>query len=131
MKNDNKENEQIVSNSIQINNQENIENKEDNQDSTEKQNKIIKVSKVQSIIFHIVAIICIILFAMAFSPKTLQNDTFYTITIGEYIYNNGISNLTEDVYSIHDLKYTYPHYTQFPHSSYPQKSAFGLKGFLL
>lgn len=68
------------------------------------------LTKKNGIIFHIIAIICIALFAAAFSPKCLQNDTYYTITIGEYIYNNGISNLTEDIYSIHDIPYTYPHW---------------------
>ena len=64
----------------------------------------------QKIIFTIVAVACIILFAFAISPKTLQNDTYYTIKIGEYIYENGISNLTEDVFSWHELPYTYPHW---------------------
>ncbi len=40
--------------------------------------------------FHILAIICIIIFGVALSPKELQNDTFYTISIGEYIMDNGI-----------------------------------------
>ena len=40
----------------------------------------------------------------------MQNDTFYTIKIGEYIAQNGISNLTEDNYSWHELPYTYPHW---------------------
>lgn len=66
--------------------------------------------KEQKIIFTIVAIACIVLFAFAISPKTLQNDTYYTIKIGEYIYENGISNLTEDVFSWHELPYTYPHW---------------------
>jgi hypothetical protein len=66
--------------------------------------------KEQKIIFTIVAVACIILFAFAISPKTLQNDTYYTIKIGEYIYQNGISDLTEDVFSWHELPYTYPHW---------------------
>lgn len=66
--------------------------------------------KEQKIIFAIVAVVCIVLFAFAISPKTLQNDTYYTIKIGEYIYQNGISNLTEDVFSWHELPYTYPHW---------------------
>lgn len=41
--------------------------------------------------FNIIAIISIIIFAFAISPKTLQNDTFYTIEIGEYILENGIT----------------------------------------
>lgn len=79
-------------------------------EEAEKENKKVKLTKKHGIIFHIVAIICIALFAIAISPKSLQNDTFYTITIGEYIRENGISNLTEDMYSIHDLPYTYPHW---------------------
>ena len=68
--------------------------------------------KEQNIIFGIVAIVCIILFAFAISPKSLQNDTFYTIAIGKHIYNNGISNLnnTKDIFSWHDITYTYPHW---------------------
>ena len=68
--------------------------------------------KEQNIIFGIVAVVCIILFAFALSPKSLQNDTFYTIAIGKHIYNNGISNLnnTKDIFSWHDITYTYPHW---------------------
>ena len=69
-----------------------------------------KDNKVISIIFHIVAVVCIIIFCSAISPKTLQNDTFYTIPIGEYIYNNGVSDLTTDNFSWHELPYTYPHW---------------------
>ena len=36
------------------------------------------------------AIICICLFVIAIVPKELQNDTFYTIKLGELILNNGI-----------------------------------------
>ncbi len=67
-------------------------------------------TKIRKIRIHVVAIISIILFAIAISPKTLQNDTFYTIKIGEYIQNNGISNLTEDPFSWHELPYTFPHW---------------------
>lgn len=79
-------------------------------EAVENENKKVKLTKKHGFIFHIIAIICIVFFSMAISPKSLQNDTYYTITIGEYIYNNGISNLTEDMYSIHDLAYTYPHW---------------------
>ncbi len=66
--------------------------------------------KTRNIIFNIVVILSMILFAIAISPKSLQNDTFYTIKIGEYIYQNGISDLTQDLYSWHELPYTYPHW---------------------
>ena len=69
-----------------------------------------KEKKIKAVIFHIVAVICISVFCFAIAPKTLQNDTFYTLKIGEYIYNNGISDLTQDLYSWHELPYTYPHW---------------------
>lgn len=72
--------------------------------------KTENLTKLQNIFFHILAVVCISLIACAISPKTLQNDTFYTITIGEYIYNNGVSDLTQDLYSWHELPYTYPHW---------------------
>lgn len=83
---------------------ENVENTEKN----EKNEK--KVRNYKGIIFNIIAVICIALFCAALSPKTLQNDTFYTIKIGEYIFNNGIGDLTQDLYSWHELPYTYPHW---------------------
>ena len=59
--------------------------------------------------FNILAILCIIIFAFAVSPIALQNDTFYTIKIGEHILNNGIT--PEEPFAWHDgLKYTYPHW---------------------
>ena len=59
--------------------------------------------------FNILAIICIIIFCFALTPKVLQNDTFYTIRIGESIVNNGID--MQDHFSWHkDLPYTYPHW---------------------
>ncbi len=58
--------------------------------------------------FNVLAIICIIAFAFAMSPKTLQNDTFYTISTGEHILENGIDG--EDPFAWTDLKYTYPHW---------------------
>jgi len=59
--------------------------------------------------FSILAIVCIILFSFAITPVSLQNDTFYTIKIGEHILNNGID--MKDPFSWHeDLPYTYPHW---------------------
>ena len=79
-------------------------------DTNKENNKIIKISKKNNIIFNIIAVICIVMYCIALAPKVLQNDTFYTLKIGEYIYNNGVSNLTEDLYSWHELPYTYPHW---------------------
>lgn len=58
--------------------------------------------------FNIVAIVCIIVFCGVIAPITLQNDTFYTIRIGEHILENGID--MHDPFSIHDIPYTYPHW---------------------
>ncbi|MCI9366377.1 MAG: hypothetical protein HFJ54_07700 [Clostridia bacterium] len=57
---------------------------------------------------NVLAIICIMIFSFAIAPKTLQNDTFYTIKIGEHIMENGLDRV--DPFSWHDLAYTYPHW---------------------
>lgn len=69
-----------------------------------------KLEKSKNVIFSIVVVLSIVLFAIAIAPKTLQNDTFYTIKIGQYIAENGIWNLTTDTFSWHELPYTYPHW---------------------
>ena len=61
------------------------------------------------IVFGIIAIILIAIFCFAMTPVTLQNDTFYTIKIGEQITQTGID--MQDHFSWHeDLAYTYPHW---------------------
>ncbi len=60
--------------------------------------------------FHIIICIFIIILCIGFTPKKLQNDTFYTIKVGEYISNNGIFNLREDPFSWQNLPYTFPHW---------------------
>ena len=60
--------------------------------------------------FEILAIISIIIFCFAIAPVALQNDTFYTIKIGEYIVENGIS-VGQDPFSWHEnLEYAFPHW---------------------
>ena len=66
------------------------------------------MNKKTMIKFNVIAIICIVIFCMALTPITFQNDTFYTIKIGEHIINNGID--MHDPFSIHDIPYTYPHW---------------------
>lgn len=58
--------------------------------------------------FNIIVIISILILAVAVAQKTLQNDTFYTIKIGEYILKNGIT--MQDPFSWHTLSYTFPHW---------------------
>lgn len=61
-------------------------------------------------IFEIIIIILISIFCISVSPKTLQNDTFYTIKIGEHIIENGGIDMM-DPFSWHEgLEYTYPHW---------------------
>lgn len=60
--------------------------------------------------FHVIITICIILYCIGIAPKGLQNDTFYTIKVGEYISQNGIGNLREDPFSWNELPYTFPHW---------------------
>lgn len=77
-----------------------------------KESKLGKIMKKEiniNINFTIIAIILIAIFCISLTPVTLQNDTFYTIKIGEYIKNNGIDML--DHFSWHEnLSYTYPHW---------------------
>ena len=69
--------------------------------------KSIKISK--SVKFTILAIILIAIFCVAITPITFQNDTYYTIKVGEHIAQYGIDG--KDPFSWHeDLAYTYPHW---------------------
>lgn len=61
----------------------------------------MKNNKKELILF----IVLIILFCMSIAPKTFQNDTFFTIAIGENILKNGIDN--KEVLVWHDnLEFT-------------------------
>lgn len=60
--------------------------------------------------FHIIMAILIIVYCIGIAPKGLQNDTFYTIKVGEYISQNGIGDLREDPFSWNELPYTFPHW---------------------
>lgn len=60
--------------------------------------------------FHVIIVFLLILFCAGIAPKALQNDTFYTIKVGEYISQNGIGNLKEDPFSWIELPYTFPHW---------------------
>lgn len=72
----------------------------------EKEKKTIDKNSIR---FTIMAVILIAIFCFSISPVTLQNDTFYTIKIGEHILQNGID--MKDPFSWHEnLQYTYPHW---------------------
>lgn len=71
------------------------------------------MEKRNNIVFMIMACVLIVIFTISLCPVTLQNDTYYTIKIGEYITQNGISVLTDgmDPFSWHsNLPYTFPHW---------------------
>lgn len=73
-----------------------------------KKNKEKEQIDKNSIRFNVMAVLLIVIFCFSITPITLQNDTFYTIKIGEHILENGID--MQDPFSFHDLKYTYPHW---------------------
>ena len=60
--------------------------------------------------FNVLAIFCILIFSFALTPVTFQNDTYYTIKIGEHIVQTGQIDM-QDPFSWHeDLSYTYNHW---------------------
>ena len=67
-------------------------------------------SKIKRYKFHVIIAVLLIIYCISIAPKGLQNDTFYTIKVGEYIAQNGIGNLKDDPFSWHELPYTFPHW---------------------
>ena len=96
----------------------------------EKKEKVNKKFKLNSNIkFTLLAIVLIAIFCFAITPVTLQNDTFYTIKIGEHILENGID--MKDPFSLHqDLAYTYPHWA-YDVITYLIYSLFGMTGIYI
>ena len=79
--------------------------------------------------FTIMAVVLIAIFCVALTPVTLQNDTFYTIKIGEHIMQNGID--MQDPFSWHqDLAYTYPHWL-YDIITYLIYNTFGMTGIYI
>ena len=89
-----------------------------------------KKTKISSNVkFTILAVILIAIFCIAITSVSLQNDTFYTIRIGEHITQNGID--MQDPFSWHeDLAYTYPHWL-YDLLTYFIYDAFGLQGIYI
>ena len=109
---DNKKN---VKESVSCDNNEKVKKidakseKEDNKKDKETitNEKSIKTNKIK---FNILAIFAIIIFSIALTPVTFQNDTYYTIAIGKDIVETGTIDM-KDHFSWHeDLEYTYPHW---------------------
>ena len=104
------------------------ENKKEKKDKKIKSdNKENKISP--SVKFTILALILIAIFCVALTPVTLQNDTYYTIAIGEHIVNHGVD--MQDPFSWHeDLSYTYPHWL-YDLITYLVYSVFGMTGIYI
>lgn len=100
-------------------NQENEIKKDNN-----KKKKISNKAK-----FTILAVVLISVFCISLTPVTLQNDTFYTIKIGEHISKYGVD--MQDPFSWHEnLSYTYPHWA-YDLITYYIYSAFGMTGIYI
>ena len=68
------------------------------------------MNKKSNIIFKIIVVVSILVFGITLAQKTLQNDTFYTIKIGEHIVETKSIDM-KDPFSWHEnLTYTYPHW---------------------
>ena len=77
--------------------------------------------------FNILAVISICIFTIGLVAKTLQNDTYYTITLGKYVLEHGIDMMEH--FSWHEgLIYTYPHwlYDIFMYLIYDNFGAMGI-----
>lgn len=102
-----------------------MEKKNIKKEKTEKEKRKLSTSAK----FTILAIILIAIFSIALTPVTLQNDTYYTIKIGEHISKYGID--MQDPFSWHqDLSYTYPHWG-YDLITYYIYSAFGMMGIYI
>ena len=77
-------------------------------EGTDKKQLSEKNKKILNIAFNILAVFCIAVFCIALTPKAFQNDTFYTIKVGQGIRQWGIDG--QDHYSFIDLPYSYPHW---------------------
>lgn len=89
----------------------------------------VKKNITSSVKFTILAIVLISIFCIALTPVTLQNDTFYTIKVGEHIAQYGID--MRDPFSWHEgLGYTYPHWG-YDLITYYIYTAFGMTGIYI
>lgn len=77
-----------------------------------KKEKVKRSARVNNIIFDIIMLASIIMISCAISPKTLQNDTFYNIKCGEYLWKHGVFNVIgkADPFTWHNVPYTWPHW---------------------
>ena len=90
---------------------QNKKEKKNTTDIKQKKEYIIQdTEKTVNIKFTILAVVAIILFCAVLTPVTFQNDTYYTIRIGEHIIETGSIDM-QDPFAWHDgLPYFYPHW---------------------
>ena len=96
---------------------------------TKLENPKEKEDKKISLKLTILMIVLIAIFSIAITPVTFQNDTYYTIKVGEHIAEYGID--MQDPFSWHeDLAYTYPHWL-YDLITYFIYSIFGFTGIYI
>ena len=96
---------------------------------TSKLKNIMKKEININVNFTLIAIILIAILCVCITPVTFQNDTYYTIKIGELIKNYGIDMM--DHFSWHEnLSYTYPHWL-YDLCTYLIYSVLGFKGIYI
>lgn len=96
---------------------------------TKLENTKEKEDKKISLKLTILMIVLIAIFSIAITPVTFQNDTYYTIKVGEHIAEYGID--MQDPFSWHeDLAYTYPHWL-YDLITYFIYSIFGFTGIYI
>ena len=106
-----------------------MKNKKESLIKVDKENKQGKKKISGNVKFIIVAVVLISIFCVALTPVTLQNDTFYTIKVGEHIAKQGLD--MQDPFSWHqDLSYTYPHWL-YDYITYLVYDAFGMTGIYI
>ena len=106
-----------------------MKNKKESLIKVDKENKQGKKKISGNVKFIIVAVVLISIFCVALTPVTLQNDTFYTIKVGEHIAKQGLD--MQDPFSWHqDLSYTYPHWL-YDYITYLVYNTFGMTGIYI
>lgn len=65
--------------------------------------------KKRNYLFNIFIFVTFLTIAIVLTKRTFQNDTFYTIKVGESILKNGV-DMKEHFSWISNLQYTYPHW---------------------
>lgn len=113
-----------------VNEKKDISRTKNKKEKKEKEYIVQDTENTVNIKFTILAVIVVLIFCAMLAPVTLQNDTFYTIKIGEHIMQNKSVDL-QDPFSWHEgLPYFYPHWL-YDVITYLVYSVFGMEGIFL